>query len=82
MHPFEARLCEILNARSATPIEWQDVVSDVPLGGAGLGFDSIVIAEVLLDCETHFGISPLALLDEGQLTTARLLAHVRAANGS
>lgn len=77
--PVKSQLCEVLNSRGSIRVGLEDLDRDAPLGRDGLGFDSIVIAEVLLECEQRFGISPAALLEEGRLTTRRLLAHVTAA---
>jgi acyl carrier protein len=34
-----------------------ELADRVPLGGNGLGLDSIRLLEVLLACEEHFGVS-------------------------
>ncbi len=49
---------------------------DVPLGADGLGLDSIAIAEVLLVCETRFGVSAVELLAGPPLTVRRLIAAI------
>ena len=46
-------------------------IDDLPLGAEGLGLDSIAIAEVLLDCERHFGVRLAADLLDGVPITAR-----------
>jgi hypothetical protein len=50
--------------------------SDVPLGKEGLGLDSIAIAEVLLECEHHFDVRLLSLLQGPPLTMTRLVDHL------
>ena len=47
------------------------------LGAEGLGLDSIAIAEILLECETRFGIPFNDLLEErAPLTVGRLVEHL------
>jgi acyl carrier protein len=49
---------------------------DLALGAGGLGLDSIAIAEVLLECETRFGVSAVELLAGPPLTVRRLIAAI------
>jgi acyl carrier protein len=42
-----------------------------------LGFDSVTIAEVLLDCEQRLGTSTLALLDGEPISIDRLCSHLQ-----
>jgi acyl carrier protein len=44
----------------------------MPLGGDGIGLDSIAIAEVLIACEERFGVELAALLEKPPLTIARI----------
>lgn len=56
----------------------QDVGDDTAIGSAGLGFDSIAIVELLLECEAALGIPfPAAIFDAGPLTVRRLIDHAR-----
>jgi acyl carrier protein len=49
---------------------------DVPLGGGGLGMDSVAIVMLLLECEARWGISfPAEELEKGPLTVGRLVDH-------
>lgn len=49
------------------------------LGANGLGFDSVTIVEVLLECEQHFDMPfPASLFDAGPLTIGRLVDHATA----
>ncbi|HKR67112.1 MAG TPA: acyl carrier protein [Thermoanaerobaculia bacterium] len=55
--------------------------NDVALGADGLGLDSIAIAEVLVDCERHFGVRVTDLLLEGgPVTVARIVQRVASAS--
>ena len=53
-----------------------DLPDDVPFGSEGLGLDSIAIAEVLLDCERHFGTRLTDLLDGPPITVGRIASRV------
>jgi acyl carrier protein len=39
------------------------IAADALLGAEGLGLDSVAIAEVVLDCETRFGVELTDLLN-------------------
>lgn len=54
--------------------------ADLPLGETGAGLDSIALIEMLIDCESAFGV-PLvdALLQEGTVTVAAITAAIAAA---
>jgi acyl carrier protein len=50
-----------------------------PLGGDGVGLDSIALAEVLLECEERFGAEVADLLDGGAVTVQRIVERIGAA---
>jgi acyl carrier protein len=53
------------------------LADDVPIGADGLGLDSVGVVELLLDCETAFGVRlPPDLAEAGSLTVGRLVALV------
>ncbi|HYC59816.1 MAG TPA: phosphopantetheine-binding protein [Thermoanaerobaculia bacterium] len=68
---------EIVRARAARPLSFDELSNDVTLGSDGLGLDSIAIAEVLLDCQQKFGVSVTGLLEGEPLTLRRLVAHLQ-----
>lgn len=52
--------------------------AETPLGAAGLGLDSITLAEIILDCGEQFGVEPpISLLAEERLTVGRVIEHLR-----
>jgi acyl carrier protein len=63
-------------AKRVSRLSDSDRIDDVPLGAEGLGLDSIAIAEVLLDCERHFGVRLTDLLDGPPITVARIASRV------
>lgn len=69
----------ILRKRAARTGPFAD---DLPLGGDGLGLDSIAIAEVLLECEQRFGVTATSLLDGEPITVGRLVEHLRRATAA
>jgi acyl carrier protein len=73
---------EIVRKRTARVWTGDPAEQHLPLGGDGLGLDSIALAEVLLECEEQFGISAMSLLNGETLTMARLVAHVRGARAA
>jgi acyl carrier protein len=52
---------------------------DAPLGGDGIGLDSIAIAEVLIDCESRFGVEIADLLGGEPVTIRRIVERLGAA---
>jgi cytochrome P450/acyl carrier protein len=56
------------------------LADDMLLGAEGVGLDSVGVVELLLDCETTFGVRlPPDLADSGALTVGGLVALVRKA---
>jgi acyl carrier protein len=52
---------------------------DLPLGGGGLGLDSIALVEVLVECEEQFGVTIAAeMLDQSSLTVGSLVERIQA----
>lgn len=52
--------------------------ADTPLGAAGLGLDSIALADLFLDCSEKFGVEPpISLLAEDGLTVGQVIEHLR-----
>jgi acyl carrier protein len=49
---------------------------DVPLSGPESGLDSIAVAEIVLECEEHFGVSLATLLESGLITITTIDDHV------
>jgi acyl carrier protein len=72
---------DIVRSRASRIAASGELPGDAALGAEGLGLDSIAIAEVLLDCESRFGVSVIALLEEEPLTLARLVAHLTTSQG-
>jgi cytochrome P450/acyl carrier protein len=67
-------------ARRAGSLDPATLASDVPLGADGLGFDSVAVVELLLECETAFEVRlPPDLSETGGLTLGRLISIVVAA---
>jgi cytochrome P450/acyl carrier protein len=60
------------------PLQSVDEIGDeMPLGADGLGLDSVGVVELLLECETAFGVRlPADLAEAGGLTVGRLVAVV------
>jgi acyl carrier protein len=75
---IETIVWDIVRARASRLADSAVLPADVAIGGDGLGLDSIAIAEVLLDCEEHFGVSVISLLEGEPLTLTRLTNHLRA----
>ncbi|HYH06740.1 MAG TPA: phosphopantetheine-binding protein [Thermoanaerobaculia bacterium] len=69
----EAVLREILRNRG---VRSQSIDAATPLGGDGLGLDSIAIAEVLLDCEARFGVNVADLLSGETITFGALVERL------
>ncbi|HEX7150497.1 MAG TPA: acyl carrier protein [Thermoanaerobaculia bacterium] len=67
-------LLDLVAARAARPVGDADL--DLPLGSAGLGLDSVAVAELLLDVEQRFGVTVTDLLSSDTLTMRRLMARV------
>lgn len=65
---------DILRGRGASQFN-----DDAELGAKGLGFDSIAIAETLLDCEKRFGMTFTDLLDGNPITVGSLIARAERA---
>jgi acyl carrier protein len=62
------------------PLRWRGLPlpDELPLGGDGLGLDSVSMVELLLECEEALGFSvPDAIFDEGPLSVGRLVTWVR-----
>ena len=60
------------------PVVLKPVASgrDQRLGANGLGFDSVTVVEILLECERQFDMAfPPSLFDKGPLTVGRLIDH-------
>jgi acyl carrier protein len=72
---------DIVRSRASRIVANGELPGDAALGAEGLGLDSIAIAEVLLDCESRFGVSVIALLEEEPLTLTRLVAHLTRSQG-
>ena len=72
-----AELHTIIASRFREPRP-DELTSDVDLGPAGFGLDSISLVELLLICEEHFGVPfPFSLFDDGPMTVGRLVAHAQ-----
>lgn len=65
----DVALLEILRNRG---VRAESIEPAAPLGGDGLGLDSIAIAEVLLDCEMRFGVNVADLLSGEAITFGAL----------
>jgi acyl carrier protein len=73
---IESIVQDIVRTRASRIVAGGPLAADVVLGADGLGLDSIAIAEVLLECEHHFGVNVLALLEGPPLTLTRLVDHL------
>ena len=64
--------------RFATTVHLPEELSEeMPLGGAGLGLDSVAILDLLFECEKRFGLEPATLLSQHKsLTVGNLLACI------
>jgi acyl carrier protein len=67
---------DIVGKRTSRAIGAEELRGEVALGSDGLGLDSIAIAEVLLDCQQHFGVNVTSLLEQEPLTLRRLIEHL------
>jgi acyl carrier protein len=77
-HETAARVHAILRKRNAHV----ELTPELPLGGNGLGLDSISLVEVLLDCELEFGVNIAAeLLAEPSITVGALIASIQSLKG-
>jgi acyl carrier protein len=66
------QLFAILRANVARTLPDEALRPEVSLSRDGLGLDSITIAEVVLECETHFGVSLLDVVTGDDLTVGDL----------
>jgi acyl carrier protein len=56
---------------------------ELRLSSGGLGFDSVRVVELLLECEMRFRVSiPADLLETDKLTIGKLVAWVQRADGA
>ncbi|MGZ7040339.1 MAG: phosphopantetheine-binding protein [Thermoanaerobaculia bacterium] len=56
---------------------------DLPLGGSGLGLDSIALVEVLVDCEKEFGVTIAdEILDQPSFTVGFLVERIEVLLGA
>jgi acyl carrier protein len=69
----EAAVREILRKHG---VRTEHIDPATPLGGDGLGLDSIAIAEVLLDCEMRFGVNVADLLTGEAITFGKLVERL------
>jgi len=68
---------EIIFRYSTTVPSPDEISVEMPLGGAGLGLDSVAILDLLFECEKRFGLEPATLLSQHQtLTVGSLLACI------
>jgi acyl carrier protein len=66
-----------LLARHAGAFDMNSAADHTPLGADGLGLDSVAVVELLLECETEFGIRlPPDLFAGGPVTVGALCAAV------
>lgn len=75
---IEAAVQEILRRLGVS----SPITPDAVLGSDGLGLDSIAIAEVLMDCESRFGVELTDLLSATPLTVSRLIDALTARTAS
>ena len=69
----DALVREILRKRG---VRAENIDPHTPLGGDGLGLDSIAIAEVLLECEMRFGVNVADLLSGEAITFGKLVERL------
>ncbi len=65
---IEATVQEIIRGHGVS----SPITPDAVLGSDGLGLDSVAIAEVLMDCESRFGVELTDLLSDTPLTVGGL----------
>jgi acyl carrier protein len=66
----------ILRLRSSA-LTASDLSDELPLGPEGLGLDSVAVVELLLECETVFGVKfPPEVVEGAPMTVARLVSIV------
>ena len=78
----EETVRDLVRSRAPLARAHAGLADELRLGAGGLGMDSIALAELLLDCERRFGLSPAELLEGPPLTVGLLVARVRAVAGS
>jgi acyl carrier protein len=70
----------LLARRGASALDLNTLADATPLGADGIGLDSVAIVEILLECETEFGVRlPPNLFDGGAVTIGALDAAIEAA---
>jgi len=67
-------VCQHLGPTVAPPT----IPNDWPLGEAGAGLDSIALVELVVACETEFGVPLLEDVLQGPVTIAVIAEAVRA----
>jgi acyl carrier protein len=73
-------LRDLLARRTAGALDLGTLADATPLGADGVGLDSVAIVEILLECETEFGVRlPPKLFDGGPVTIGALAAAIEAA---
>jgi acyl carrier protein len=71
---LEVRRIIALRFPSAPQLEMSD---DMTLGPSGLGFDSIALAEIALDCAASFSVPPpIQLLEASDLTIGAIIDSI------
>jgi len=77
MNEYVAELRQMIQNILPAPVH-AEIGLSVPLGGAGLGIDSVGIVMLLLECEAKWGISfPAELLERPPLTIEKLVDHLQ-----
>lgn len=72
----DTAITSILRERLPLAARESPLADDTRLGAQGLGFDSVAIVEIILECEAALGIAfPAALFDDGPITVGRLRRH-------
>ncbi|MCL4813367.1 MAG: acyl carrier protein [Vicinamibacteraceae bacterium] len=74
--PADETIAAILLERLPLVSRDKPLADDTRLGAQGLGFDSVSIVEIILECEAALGIAfPATLFDDGPITVGRLKRH-------
>jgi acyl carrier protein len=71
---------DVIARRTGVGVDPFVLADGTPLGSDGVGFDSVAVVELLLECETEFGVRlPRELFEGPPLTVGALVAAVTAA---
>lgn len=75
---IQQKLLEIIAERLEWPLDDLQVGLDSPIGGEGIGLDSLMIVEFALDIEEEFGfeVDEEQMLDIGSMTLGQVAEFI------